>query len=31
MTVDSLKASGLLPKRAQFVKILGFGDLDKAL
>lgn len=31
VTVDSLKKSGLLPKRAEFVKILGFGDLDKAL
>ena len=29
--VEALKKSGLLPKRAEFVKILGFGDLDKAL
>ena len=30
VTVETLKKSGLLPKRAEFVKILGFGDLDKA-
>ena len=31
VTVDTLKKSGLLPKRAAYVKILGFGNLDKAL
>lgn len=31
VNLDTLKQSGLLPKRAEFVKILGFGDLDKAL
>lgn len=31
VNLDTLKKSGLLPKRAEFVKILGFGDLDKAL
>jgi large subunit ribosomal protein L15 len=29
--VDALKAVGLAPKRARFVKVLGFGDLTKAL
>jgi large subunit ribosomal protein L15 len=27
----SLKAVGLLPKRASFVKVLGFGELSKSL
>ena len=31
VNVDTLKQVGLLPKRAEFVKILGFGDLDKSL
>ena len=31
VNVETLKQSGLLPKRAEFVKILGFGDLDRAL
>jgi len=29
--IESLKAVGLLPKRARFVKVLGFGDLAKSL
>ena len=29
--LTSLKAVGLLPKRARFVKVLGFGELSKSL
>jgi large subunit ribosomal protein L15 len=29
--LDALKRSRLVPKRAEFVKVLGFGDLTKAL
>lgn len=29
--VDSLRAKGLLPKKAEYVKILGEGELTKAL
>ena len=29
--LDALKAVGLAPKRAKYLKVLGFGDLDKAL
>ena len=29
--VDALKAVGLAPKKARFVKVLGFGDLSKGL
>ena len=29
--LDTLKQVGLAPKRARFLKILGFGDLTKAL
>jgi large subunit ribosomal protein L15 len=31
VTLDALKRAGLAPKRADYVKILGFGDLDKNL
>ena len=31
VNLESLKAIGLLPKRARFLKILGFGDLAKNL
>lgn len=29
--LDALKRVGLAPKRAEFLKILGFGEIDKAL
>lgn len=29
--LDALKANGLAPKRARFLKVLGFGDLTKVL
>lgn len=29
--LDALKANGLAPKRARFLKVLGFGDLTKTL
>lgn len=30
ITVDTLRAAGLAPKRAKFVKVLGHGDLSKS-
>ncbi|MDF1700892.1 MAG: 50S ribosomal protein L15 [Planctomycetota bacterium] len=31
VTLDELKRVGLAPKRAKYLKVLGFGDLTKAL
>ena len=31
MDLDTLRAKGLVPKKAEYVKILGEGEISKAL